>query len=129
MNEKQLKWELMRERFQIPGAFPPSGTRTEKPIRDILAGILQNQDQEAEDCLPPIIAERWQLITGEQLAKHTRPAHLKNGILYVHADHPGWLSELKRLPKMHLIQKISAIHRVNDVRFQLDPAIRTYRKL
>lgn len=122
MNKQQLKWELARERFHIPDSFPPREKRQEKPIRDILAGILK-KDEDLIESLPAVIAERWPLITGEQLAQHTRPAHLQNGILYVYADHPGWLTELKFRSKAHLLKKISAVYRIQDIRFQLDPGL------
>lgn len=130
MNERQLKWELDRERFRIPDAFPPPEKHPEKSIGDILGDILRKNEEEAEP-FPNILAERWPLVVGEQLSKHTRPSHLRAGMLYVHADHPGWLTELRRLPKLPLLKKLSAIPKIpeiKDIRFQLDPTIRTYRK-
>jgi len=129
-NLKLLKWELTRERLHIEDRFPPPERRSERKIGDILAGILQKDQAEAE-MLPGILVERWPMVAGEQLAKHSTPAHLKNGILYLYADHPGWLTELKRLPKGYLLKKIASIPdipEIKDLRFQLDPAIRTSRK-
>jgi hypothetical protein len=128
--EQQLKWELARERFRLESPFPPLEQRQERRISDILTGILQKDESETVS-LPEKIAERWPVVAGEQLAKHTRPAHLKKGILYVHADHPGWLTELRRLPKAHMLKKISSIPdlpEIKDIRFQLDPVIRSSRK-
>ena len=128
--DQQLKWELARERFHLEEPFPPPERRCEKYIGDILAGILRKDETDTVS-LPAKIAERWPVIAGEQLAKHTRPSHLKNGILYVHADHPGWLTELRRLPKAHMLKKISSvpdIPEIKDIRFQLDSVIRPFRK-
>lgn len=127
--DQQLKWELARERFHLEDPFPPLERRSEKPISEILDRILRKNESEAL-ALPEIIAERWPVIAGEQLAKHVRPSHLKKGILYLYADHPGWLAELKRLPKAGLLKKITSIKNipeVKDMRFQLDPMIRTIR--
>lgn len=129
-SDQHLKWELCRERFRLEELSPPSDRRPERCIGDILAGILKKEDAET-GALPEKIAERWPVIAGEHLAKHTRPAYVKKGILYVHADHPGWLVELRRLPKAHMLKKISSvrdIYGIKDIRFQLDPAIRTSRK-
>jgi hypothetical protein len=129
-NQRLLKWELARERLRIEERFPPKERRTEKCIRDILAGILNTEDSNSV-YLPEIIREHWPMIAGEQLAKHISPAHLKNGILYLYADHPGWLAQIRRLPKMHLLKKIAVIPdspEVTDLRFQLDPSIQTFRK-
>ena len=130
MNDRQLKWEVARERFHISDPFPPQGRREEKTIRDILGSILQ-KDEEASEILPSVITDRWPLIAGEQLANHTRPAYLKNEILYIHADHPGWLAESRRLPKMNLLKKISLIPefpKIKDIRFQLETSLRTHRQ-
>jgi predicted nucleic acid-binding Zn ribbon protein len=123
-NHQQLKWELARERFRIEDPLPPPQQRPERCIRDIAAGILQ--EAVLEPALPAGLGEHWPVIAGGQLAQHTCPAHLKNGILYVYADHPGWLAEVRRLPKTHLLGKIASlpgIPEIKDIRFQLEPAI------
>ena len=127
--DQQLKWELARERFQLEDISPPLLQRPERSIGDILDKITRKDELEPLS-LPEGIVERWPGIAGEQLAKHVRPSHLKKGVLYLYADHPGWLAELKRLPKTQLINKIALIKdvpEVTDIRFQLDPSIRTGR--
>jgi hypothetical protein len=129
-SDQQLKWELARERFRIEDRFPPPERHPEKCINDILAGILKKNEPADED-LPKAITERWPVIAGVQLAQHVRPAHLRNGILYLHADHPGWLAEVRRVPRIHLLKKLGSIPglpEIKDIRFQLDPSIRTFRK-
>ncbi len=128
LNKKQLKWERERERFRIADRFPPKPVRKEKNIGEILASVLK--ESPVEKVLPNLLKERWPLVVGEQMAKHTEPAYLREKTLYVNADHPGWLTELRRLPKNHILKKISAIPEapvVRDIRFQLDPSIRTRR--
>jgi len=134
MNKKSissLKWELTRERFRIQDPEPPEERRgPEKQIRDILSGILGKEEEDAGTALPASLEERWPLIAGEQLAKHVHPAYLKKGILYLYADHSGWLAELKRIPKGPLLKKLSAlpdIPPIKDLRFQLDPSVQTFR--
>ena len=127
--DQQLKWELARERFHLEDPFPPPERRPEKPISEILNKILR-KDETEELVLPEILAERWPVIAGEQLAKHVHPSHLRKEILYLYADHPGWLAESKRLPKAQLLKKITSIKdmpNVKDLRFQLDPALLTIR--
>jgi hypothetical protein len=129
-NDQLLKWELERERFHIEDRFPPNEKRPERHIFDILGRILQKDNSETA-VLPETLVQRWPVIAGEQLAKHVQPSHLRDGILYLQADHPGWLAELKRLPKAQLLRKITTIPdipKIKDIRFQLDPSIRTGRK-
>ncbi len=125
--ENVLKWQRMRERCHIADPQPPPARRKEKAIGDILCDVLKERSSQAAS-LPAGLAEHWPVIAGSQIAGHTRPAHLSNGLLYIHADHPGWLTQLRRIPKNHLLQKIRAVPdlpAVRDIRFQLDPALRT----
>lgn len=39
--------------------------------------------------------ESWKYLVGEQLAAHSRVADVQNGILYIEADHPGWIQLLQ----------------------------------
>ncbi|MFA6174225.1 MAG: DUF721 domain-containing protein [Kiritimatiellales bacterium] len=127
---QKLRWQLDKERFRIEELLPPSDQPDGKKIGDILSGIFQKEAADSSD-VPSALSDRWPLIAGEQLAQHTHPAFLKNDILYVHADHPGWLAELRRLPKIHLLKRISAvpnIPEIKDIRFQLDSVTRPSRK-
>lgn len=126
-SESALKWQRMRERCHIEDPYPPPARRPEKTIGDVLRDVLKEQTSQAA-FLPEGLTEHWPVIAGCQIAAHTRPAHLYNGLLYVHADHPGWLTQLRRIPKSHLLRKLQAIPNlppIRDVRFQLDPALRT----
>lgn len=126
--QTQPEWQLARERFHIPDRFPPAPLRDEKGIKTILSQVLKTEPP--PDVLPNALIERWSIITGEQLAQHCAPVSLRRSTLYIHVDHPGWLTEIRRLPKDHLLKKISSIPglpKISDLRFILDPAIRTWK--
>jgi hypothetical protein len=128
-DRKRNEWELTRARFHIRDRFPPKPTRKEKEIGDILSGIISNAPA-PEPELPEELASRWPLVVGQQIAKHTEPAYLKAGILHVYADHHGWLTEIRRLPKNHLLKKLSTVPKlpeIKDIRFLLDPSARTWK--
>ncbi len=121
-------WQLARERFRISNRFPPRPKRPERKIGAILAEI-QGEKSEV-NVLPEVLKDRWVVVAGEQIAQHTHPAILRGTQLVVFADHPGWLSEIRRLPTQHLLKKIASIPKapeIKEIRFQLDPSIRTYR--
>jgi predicted nucleic acid-binding Zn ribbon protein len=125
-----LRWQLDKERFRIEEGFPQTDQPDGKKIGDILSEILQVKEADSS-AVPTAVTARWPLIVGEQLEQHTSPSHLKKGVLYVHADHPGWLAELRRIPKIHMLKKLSLIPdlpEIKDIRFQLDPAIRNFKK-
>ena len=128
-NKKSTEWELTRARFHIPDRYPPKTTRKEKEIRSILPGIINNESL-PEPELPEELRSRWPLGIGHQISTHTKPAYLKMGILYIYADHHGWLTEIRRLPKTNILKKLSVIPNlpeIRDIRFQLDPSIRTWK--
>jgi len=128
-NNRSTEWELTRSRFYISDPFPPKPLRKEKDIGAILSGIIQKEAPPEAD-LPEELTSRWPLVVGQHISKHTEPAYLKMEILHVYADHPGWLSEIRRLPKSLLLKKLAAIPQlsaIKDIRFQLDPAIQTWK--
>lgn len=43
------------------------------------------------------IAARWEELVGRSLAVHVRPVRLRDGVLVVQADSPGWASQLRYL--------------------------------
>lgn len=129
-NKKLNEWDLTRARFHIADRFPPKPLRKEKDIETILSNIMREEQQTTPPELPEELLSRWSLVAGEQIAKHTEPAYLREGILTVHADHPGWLSEVRRLPQAHLLKKLASIPSlpaIHKIRFQLNPAIKTWK--
>lgn len=128
--EKALRWQRTRERLRIADPFPPKPKHPPKSIGEILTA-MQDQEETGPAPAPQVLEERWPLITGPMVAKHTRPVHIFRHILSVYVDHPGWLTEVRRLPKKHLLKKIEAVpgvHGIKEIRFQLDPDLRTFRR-
>lgn len=50
--------------------------------------------------------DKWEEIVGETLSEHTRPAYVKDGVLYIYVDSSVWVQELS-LFKNKLIEKIN----------------------
>lgn len=130
-DRKKARWQLARERFHLLDRAPQPPRRKERDIETILSDVLQAKP--SEEPLPQVLLDRWPLIAGAQVATHTTPARLSHKVLTIYANHPGWLTEVRRLPKAHLLKKISAIpgmKEITDIRFQLDPDLRsgTFRK-
>lgn len=122
---RRIKWELARERFRIAESTPPLPRRREKRIGDVLAVVL---NQQPAGHPPDLLTERWPVIAGAQIARHTRPAQIREQVLTVYADHPGWLTEIRRLPKHRILKKMDSVPglpEIRDIRFVLDPSIRS----
>lgn len=48
----------------------------------------------------------WPQIVGTDIARHAQPVSLRNKLLIIAVDHPGWLQELSRYHKPLLLQKV-----------------------
>ncbi|ACI19200.1 DUF721 domain-containing protein [Dictyoglomus thermophilum] len=63
---------------------------------------------------------KWEEVVGETLSQHTRPAYVKDGILYVYVDSSVWVQELS-LFKDKLIEKLNSSvvipHVIKDIIF------------
>ncbi len=67
--------------------------------------------------------EGWHQVAGTVLATHTRLRDIRDGILIVEADHPGWL-QMARMRKEALLSAARAAApdaRLADIRFVLAP--------
>lgn len=118
----------MRERFHISDPFPPSKNRKERQIESILSDILK--EEEPQDLLPEKMEEYWRIAAGSQIAKHTSPEGIQNATLIVNVDHPGWLTEVRRLPLQPILKKINQVRslpEIHNIRFKLDPSLQTKR--
>jgi len=47
----------------------------------------------------------WDDIVGERTARHTKPARIGNGTLFVEVDDPLWLTQLRYM-KIDILEKI-----------------------
>jgi predicted nucleic acid-binding Zn ribbon protein len=43
------------------------------------------------------LSQHWAEVVGEQVADHSRPAGLRDGVLTVAVDHHAWASQLRML--------------------------------
>ncbi len=63
----------------------------------------------------------WREVLGDSVAANTRPAAVRNRILFVEASHPAWIQQLQFL-KPVLLEKINAFlgeRLIDDVRFRV----------
>lgn len=61
----------------------------------------------------------WQSIVGPRLSAHTKPLHIKNRILFVHAEGAVWQQEIN-FAKRSIITKVNdrlGRNHIKDIRF------------
>lgn len=93
---------------------------------DLLGALLSPEAAAKADAWTKFFSF-WNRAAGENLAAHSRPVDLRNGIVFVEATHPGWI----QLLQMRQTQILAAIRRafpeldVSGIAFRLakDPSL------
>jgi hypothetical protein len=106
------RWNIDRIRYHLDK--PPAPNRDILPIADVLKDVVSGLEQPQDENIL-ILQKAWPKIAGAQIAKHSRPACLKQFVLHVDVDHPGWLPELERLKRV-LLQKLQSSYRELRIR-------------
>jgi len=65
-----------------------------KKVGDLLRDYLREKGWLGGNPYEPLFAE-WKKIVGEAMASHARLIDVRNNILIVEVDHPGWLQMLR----------------------------------
>jgi predicted nucleic acid-binding Zn ribbon protein len=78
-----------------------AATAMDKLVPAVVKGLgLSERLQQSE------VFFHWADIVGKDIATHAHPLSLRNKLLIVAVDHPGWLQELSRYHKPLLLQKV-----------------------
>lgn len=117
------RWQVERERCQIPDARPRS--RQSEPVRmgDIVAGALKQLGPNASTWVRGLESE-WLELVGTPLARHARPGKYREGNLVVFVDSSTWLNEIKRYHQATMLAKLRARFgedRIKSLVVQVDP--------
>lgn len=98
-----LRTQVLRE-WQPFGAAEyskQSAAAMDTLVPGVLKGLgLEQRLQQSQ------VFYHWPDIVGKDIALHARPISLRNRLLIVGVDHPGWLQELSRYHKPLLLQKV-----------------------
>ena len=65
-----------------------------KKVGDLLREYLREKGWLGGNPYEQLFA-RWQQIVGDSMAPHARLVDVRNGILVVEVDHPGWLQMVR----------------------------------
>lgn len=91
-----------------------------KKAGDILGDYMRNLHLNMENGYSSVF-KSWTHIAGEDLTSHSTVKDLKNGILLVEADHPGWI-QLLQMRKKKILKKVQKNYPeldIIDIRFIL----------
>ena len=90
-----------------------------KKARDILFDVLGGIHLEGETFVS--FFDSWEKIAGTDISYHSHLSDLKNGILYIEVDHPGWI-QLIQLKKREILKKTRSMFpqlKIEDIRIFL----------
>jgi predicted nucleic acid-binding Zn ribbon protein len=77
-------------------AKPLRGTRQATPISASLAGEVRRLGG-PDAALTGLVFGHWEEVVGPNVADHSRPRGLRDGILTVEVDEPAWATQLRWL--------------------------------
>ena len=82
--------------------------------------VLKHLNAPKADVVESVFAD-WERLVGEVIAKHTRPARITNGTLFLVVDDPAWASEMEWMSE-ELLRRISALAdtvEITDIKVQI----------
>ncbi|RKX92585.1 MAG: hypothetical protein DRP59_05095 [Spirochaetes bacterium] len=91
-----------------------------KKARDVLIDVLGGIHLEGEMYVS--FFNSWNKIAGTDISNHSRLTDIKNGILYMEVDHPGWI-QLIQLRKREILKKTKSMFpqlEIRDIRIFLE---------
>jgi len=91
-----------------------------RKVGDILKDYLRERGWLTSSPYAALFSD-WAAVAGSNLAAHTRLIDVRNGVMIVEADHPGWL-QVARMRKEALMSQARAAApeaHIQDVRFLL----------
>ena len=89
-------------------------------IKQTIENVLKDYDIKV-DVDAYRIFQLWDDIVGDKTARHTKPARVGDGILYIEVDDPLWLTQLRYM-KIDILEKIDRTIKkgaLKDIRFYL----------
>ena len=93
------------------------------PIQDVVTRIMKTLGADA-DLWTQRLADAWTDVAGQDVARHSRPGLLENGVLTVYVDSSVWLSEISRYGRNALLDNLRrrfSRARIREIRVRLDP--------
>lgn len=117
------RWELERERYQLPEDAVPVPQTREVCVSDIIPDLVARLGLEGRLWEQTLLQE-WPSLVGPAIARRARPGGLQRRTLIVYVSNSAWLHELERFAKEELLQRLQSrfgADRIRSIRFAPDP--------
>lgn len=100
---RQGRWMIERERCVLEQTAPEPPFSNFSSIREGVRLAMRQLDGITDEA-QAILIEEWTALMGDEIACHTRPGNLRNGVLTVFVKGSVWYAELRRY-SLPVIQK------------------------
>lgn len=90
-----------------------------RDVGEALRQLLKNYN--LETAVEGSIFSTWKEISGEEVSGHSKVKDIRNNVLYVEVDHPGWM-QMMHLKKRKILSAVGKKYPelgIKDVRFYL----------
>lgn len=117
------RWQIERERFQLPDTCAPASTDDIVTIGSLAADLLKGSGLEAK-FWEQTLMEEWHALVGDAIARRARPGQMQRKTLTIYVSNATWLNELARYGKSDLLNKLQerfGADRIAELRFAPDP--------
>lgn len=90
-----------------------------RDVGEALRQLLKNYN--LETTVEGSIFSSWKEISGEEVSGHSKVKDIRNSVLYVEVDHPGWMQmmQFKKKKILTAVRKKYPELGIKDVRFYL----------
>lgn len=101
-----------------------------KKAGEVISSILSPEQSREFESIASFYTS-WEKLTGSRLAAHSEPLDIRNGILLVKAEHPGWI-QLLQIEQQKILEKVKNAFpelKITGISFRLDePHVETQKK-
>jgi hypothetical protein len=80
-----------------------------KAASDIVRSLFNEGDLASKAKAANEILGEWKNVAGDRLAAHTWISDIRDGVLWIEADHPGWIQMLS-IQEYRILKKYQRIH-------------------
>jgi predicted nucleic acid-binding Zn ribbon protein len=87
--------------------LPEPGDSDPRPVSESLDGMARRLGGAKASVLNVVFA-RWEEIVGPSVAAHAEPLSLRDGVLTLGTDQPGWATQLRFLAP-DLLRRVAAV--------------------
>jgi len=94
-------------------ALPEPGGCDPRPVSDSLDGMTRHLGAPRASVLHAVFA-RWEEVVGSSIAAHAEPVSVRDNVLVIATEEPGWATQLRFLGP-GLLRRLSAVAGVDSI--------------